>query len=67
MRLDTIHAAKGLEGKHVAIVTDLTSKTIANLAANPSEEHRVFYTGVTRASESASLISLGIGRGAYAV
>ena len=67
VRLDTIHAAKGLEGKHVAIVTDLTSRAIANLAANPSEEHRVFYTGVTRASESASLISLGIGRGAYAV
>ena len=67
VRLDTIHAAKGLEGKHVAIVTDLTSKVARNMADNPSEEYRIFYTGVTRASETISLISLGVGRGAYAV
>lgn len=67
VRLDTIHAAKGLEGKHVAIVTDLTTRTAVNLANNPSDEHRVFYTGVTRASETVSLISVGVGRGSYAL
>ena len=67
VRLDTIHAAKGLEARHIAVVTDLTTRPVKNMASDPSDEHRVFYTGITRASETASLISLGVGRGSYAI
>ena len=61
IRLDTIHASKGMEAKNVAVVTDLTSRPKRNMAINPSDEHRIFFTAVTRASSTLSLVHLGVG------
>lgn len=49
--ISTIHAAKGGEAQNTLLVTDITSTTEDQLREVPDNEHRVWYVGVTRASE----------------
>lgn len=57
VRIDTIHGSKGLEAEHVLLTTDLTWQTNRGYELDPDSEHRVFYVGVTRASQSLHLVA----------
>jgi hypothetical protein len=57
VRIETIHGAKGAEAQNVLLITDLTRKTMAGYELDPDSEHRVFYVGVTRASENLRLVA----------
>ena len=57
VRVDTIHGVKGAEAEHVLLTTDLTWRTQRGYELDPDSEHRVFYVGVTRASESLHLVA----------
>lgn len=57
VRIDTIHGAKGLEAENVVLVTDLTYRTNQAFRKDPDSEHRVFYVGLTRASEGLFLVA----------
>ena len=57
VRIETIHGAKGAEAEHVLLLTDLTYRTYAGYMLDPDSEHRVFYVGVTRASETLNLVA----------
>lgn len=56
IRLSTIHAAKGGEATNVVLLTDITTRVYKNYQANPDDENRVFYVGLTRAKENLYLI-----------
>ena len=56
IRLSTIHGVKGGEADHVAVVTDLSTKTYDGFINQPDDEHRVFYVAVSRAKESLHLV-----------
>ncbi len=58
VRVDTIHASKGLEVRNVALVTDLSGSGMKKLEENPSEEHRIFFTGMTRSHDTLTIMSL---------
>lgn len=62
IRIDTIHGAKGAEADKVALLTDISPLTEANLARDPDSEHRTFYVGVTRAREELNIIYPQTGR-----
>lgn len=51
LKIETIHGAKGQEAEHVLLLTDTTARVTRGLELDPDSEHRVFYTGVTRAKE----------------
>ena len=51
VRIETIHGAKGAEAENVLLQTDLSYRTQRGFELDPDSEHRVFYVGVTRASE----------------
>jgi len=51
VRVETIHGAKGAEAENVLLRTDLTHRTWRGFEDDPDSEHRVWYVGVTRASE----------------
>lgn len=60
VRVDTIHAAKGLEAPAVLLHTGYLPGLVAGLA-NPdrmSEERRIFFVGATRASHALILFDL---------
>ncbi len=57
VRLDTIHAAKGLEAERVALITNLTKKVRRNMISNPDDENKIFYVGTTRATRTLALIN----------
>lgn len=57
VRVETIHGAKGAEASHVALSTDLTPRTNRGFELDPDSEHRVFFVGLTRASETLTLIA----------
>lgn len=56
IRINTIHGAKGTEADHVALITDMSTKTRAGLDSNPDDEHRVFYVAITRAKCGINII-----------
>jgi DNA helicase-2/ATP-dependent DNA helicase PcrA len=62
--LGTIHSFKGLEADRVILDLELTALPALNLESNSDSEHRVFYTGVTRAKEIIELLVSG-GRYGY--
>lgn len=57
VRIETIHGAKGAEAENVLLKTDLSYKTHKGYELDPDSEHRVFYVGVTRASENLFLVA----------
>ena len=52
----TIHAAKGRESDNVLLISDMAARTWVEGQANPDDEVRVFYVGVTRARESLHVV-----------
>jgi len=48
IRISTIHGAKGGEEENVVLLTDMSTKTHAKATLDWSDEHRVWYVGVTR-------------------
>ena len=56
VHLSTIHAAKGKEAKEVVLYTASSQKTVDAFFVNPDSEHRLFYVGVTRASEKLHIV-----------
>jgi hypothetical protein len=57
IRIETIHGAKGLESENVLLATDMTYRVQQGYELDPDSEHRVFYVGMTRASERLVLIA----------
>lgn len=57
VRIDTIHGSKGMEAEHVLLMTDMTWRTWRGYELDPDSEHRVFYVGATRASQTLNLIA----------
>lgn len=51
VRVETIHGAKGAEAERTLLLTDLTYRTQRGYELDPDSEYRVFYVGLTRASE----------------
>lgn len=49
--LSTIHAAKGAEADHVALLTDIAPRTYRDKTKTPEAEARVWYVAATRAKE----------------
>jgi hypothetical protein len=56
VRIDTIHGSKGTEAENVLLVTDMTYRVQRGYELEPSAEVRVFYVGITRASERLVLV-----------
>lgn len=57
VRLSTIHSAKGAEAKHVVLLSDMATRTHAEMRDSPEDEARVWYVGVTRAREQLSVVA----------
>ena len=57
VRIETIHGAKGLQAENVLLMMDLTWRTQRAYELDPSSEYRVFYVGLTRASERLFLMA----------
>lgn len=51
VRISTIHGAKGMEALDVHLVTAQSPSALAQSVTDPDARHRLFYVGVTRASE----------------
>lgn len=51
VRISTIHGAKGMEAQDVHLVTAQSTAALAQSTTDPDARHRLFYVGVTRASE----------------
>lgn len=57
VRVGTIHAAKGLESPHVMLFPAYTHKQLERFEnGSEAEERRLFYVGMTRASERLDLV-----------
>jgi hypothetical protein len=56
IKLSTIHAAKGGEAENVILLTDISNRIYKSYQANPDDESRVFYVGLTRAKQNLFLI-----------
>jgi DNA helicase-2/ATP-dependent DNA helicase PcrA len=54
--IGTIHSVKGGEADNVIIKTDMTYRTAQGREASPDPEHRVWYTGITRAKKNLFII-----------
>lgn len=57
IRIDTIHGVKGAEADNVLLMTDMSYKTQLGFEAEPDNEHRVFYVGITRAKDNLHIIT----------
>lgn len=51
IHIGTIHSVKGGEADSVVLCPDITYRTRLGFDLSPDDEHRVFYTGVTRAKK----------------
>lgn len=51
IKISTIHGAKGMEAADVHLVTGQSPRAVNQALSNPDGQHRLFYVGVTRASE----------------
>jgi superfamily I DNA/RNA helicase len=54
--LTTYHGSKGREADHVVLLTDCYRKAYDGARADPDDERRVAYVGVTRAKQRLSII-----------
>lgn len=56
ININTIHGVKGGEADHVAIITDMASRSYRYMEMFPDDEHRVFYVAATRAKSGLNII-----------
>jgi len=56
ININTIHGVKGGEADHVAIITDMASRSHRYFEMFPDDEHRVFYVAATRAKSGLNII-----------
>lgn len=56
IRINTIHGVKGGEADNVVLCTDMAYRTYMEMEANPDDEARVWYVGVTRARQNLHII-----------
>lgn len=56
VRVDTIHSSKGGEADRVVLVTDMASRTFAEMQQDADSEARVFYVGITRAKRELCVV-----------
>jgi DNA helicase II / ATP-dependent DNA helicase PcrA len=56
VHLMTIHSAKGMEADRVVLLGEMTEEVERGFNVDPDAEHRVFYTGVTRAKQELCVI-----------
>jgi superfamily I DNA/RNA helicase len=63
IRISTIHAAKGGEADNVVLLTDMSQRTYRGYQADPDDEQRVFYVGMTRAKKRLTVIDSRNGMG----
>lgn len=54
--IGTIHSVKGGEADNVVLCTDITYRTRIGFDLAPDDEHRVFYTGLTRTRRNLFLL-----------
>ena len=63
IKISTIHGVKGNERDNVVLFTDLSNAAYNKYLEDPSEEHRLFYVGVTRAKKNLNIIYAKTERG----
>lgn len=51
VKISTIHGAKGMEAQDVHLITARSPAQVNQSLVDPDAQHRLFYVGVTRASE----------------
>lgn len=51
IRISTMHGAKGAEADNVVVMTDMAQRTYREMEVAEDDEHRVWYTAVTRTKE----------------
>jgi superfamily I DNA/RNA helicase len=56
VKLSTIHRMKGGEDDNIVLLTDMGYMPYQTLLENPDDEHRVFYTAVTRTRENLHIV-----------
>jgi len=56
VKLSTIHRMKGGEDENIVLLTDMGYLPHKTLQENPDDEHRVFYTAVTRTKENLHIV-----------
>ena len=57
VQIDTVHSAKGREADNVLLLTDSTSRIAKAFVNDEDSEHRVWYVGVTRASQNLYVVT----------
>lgn len=62
VRLSTIHGSKGGEADHVVVLTDVASRTYAEMLENPEDEARCWYVAVTRTRKDLTIVAPRTGR-----
>jgi superfamily I DNA/RNA helicase len=56
VKLSTIHRMKGGEDENIVLLTDMGFLPHRTLQESPDDEHRVFYTAVTRTKENLHIV-----------
>jgi superfamily I DNA/RNA helicase len=56
VKLSTIHRMKGGEDENIVLFTDMGYLPFKTLQETPDDEHRVFYTAVTRTKENLHIV-----------
>jgi len=56
VKLSTIHRMKGGEDENIVLLTDMGYLPYKTLQESPDDEHRVFYTAVTRTKENLHIV-----------
>lgn len=56
IRINTIHGVKGGQADNVVIFMDMAARTYREYRANPDDEARVWYVGITRAKQALYLV-----------
>ena len=57
IKLSTIHGIKGGQAENVVLITDIPYKSWKKFNENPDDEHRVFYTAITRTEKNLYLLN----------
>jgi superfamily I DNA/RNA helicase len=56
VKLSTIHRMKGGEDENIVLLSDMGFMPYKTLQENPDDEHRVFYTAVTRTKKNLHIV-----------